>query len=120
MIRPIRDEVLLAPRNSHRMDADGAVVLPDAFGDDTHGDDGDFIRERNQLCLAEVLAVGEGYPLSAKVRHPMLVSPGDLVLYNRADGRLMDDGNVLVRHHAIFVVVDEPARPVFGGIERDS
>jgi co-chaperonin GroES (HSP10) len=115
--RPLNDWVVVEPRDSLEFDETGKIVLPDGYADDVHGGDGDFIRERNQLCLATVRAVGPGYPLSAKVRHPMHVLEGDSVLYNRADGRLNDDGSVLVRHHAIFAVVDGPVRPVFGGIE---
>jgi len=116
-IRPINDHVLLLPRDNFR--GSKTIALPEAYDDDAHGSNNDFIRETNQLALATVLAVGKGWQFEVGRRLGNDVKPGDSVLYNRADGKeLIQDGQqlVIIRNHAIFCVVPNDVEAEFGGI----
>ncbi len=120
-IRPILDQALLRPMDAFEPDSD--LILPQGYDDDAHGS-GDMIRERNQLCLAVVIAVGPGWKYPGERgrpggRRPLDVDVGDKVLYMRADAKKVEDTDqllVLVRNHQIHIVVEQPARQVFGGI----
>ncbi len=115
-IRPLLDQVVIRPLDSFE-DASG-LVLPQAYADDDHGDNNDMIRDRNQLCLGVVIAVGPGWKYPGG-RVPLDVQVGERVMYNRADAKRVtgsDPPLVWVRHHAIFLRVDGSVRQVVGGL----
>lgn len=123
--RPVNDSVVLRPKDA--FSTASGLELPQGYADDAHGSDRDMIRERNQLCLAEVVDVGPGYKYAGKrkpkgvafVRPPLDVTPGDQVLYNRADAKRLkgtDELLVVIKHHAIFAIVEGSVRQVVGGI----
>ncbi len=116
-VRPVLDQVLVRPMDNFA-DASG-LILPEAYDDDAHGSDRDFIREGNQLCLGVVIAVGEGWKYPKTGRAPLDVEVGEKVMYNRADAKLVQGtapALVLVRHHAIFLRVEGSVRQVVGGL----
>ena len=116
-LRPALDQVLVRPMDAFE-DASG-LVLPQGYNDDCHGSDKDFIRDKNQLCLGIVIAVGPGWKYATGDRHPPDVSVGEQIMYNRADAKLVrgtDPQLVLVRNHAIFLKVEGSVRQVVGGL----
>lgn len=116
-LTPVNDWVVLMPMDGSG--SEGGIALPEGYADDAHGNDGDHVRERNQLCQAAVVAVGPGFKYSGSLRVPLDVVVGDRVMYNRADGRLLrreEPMIVAVRHHCIYMVVEGGARQVLGGL----
>lgn len=130
---PIRDQVLIRSLDAFKSET---LHLPQATKDDCHGSDKDMIRDKNQLCLGIVIAAGPGWKYDATGHTPLDVKAGDYVLYNRADASLVpiedtpvlvsEDGEswdecptsplVMTRNHAIFAVVEGPARQIMGGL----
>lgn len=123
-IIPASQYVILEPMDEFA-NAEG-IVLPQAYDDATHGDAGDFIRERNQLCLSVVRGVGPGpwrWPTKGGVqvgppwRDRPPVELGEQVMYLRANAVPVDGTDlVLVPDVAIFFAVAGKARQVADGI----
>ncbi len=138
-LHPVRDYVLIEPKDAFE-DASG-LILPEAYSDDAHSSDGDYVRERNRLCLGVVQAVGPGRkdtdeiagvreekgqgwvrkPIPSRACQASLldVSVDDQVLYDRASAARIDGTDpmlVMVRERAILVAVEGDARQVVGGI----
>ena len=122
-LSPLHDMVVIEPRDAW-LDA-GAVHLPPNYQDDAHSSDGDYIRERNKLCLGVVRAVGPGrWRYSKDVppwRKPPPVEPGEQVMYDRASALRVDNREhmptlIMVHEEAVLLSVAGDVRQVIGGL----
>ena len=125
-LSPLQDYVIIKPEDSWTDDT--GVVLPPNYNDDTHGNEGDQIRERNKLCLGIVQAVGPGEwrwdDGISPWRKPPPVEPGELVMYERAAAVRVDDREheaslVLLKEESVFLSVPPDVRQVLGGLVTD-
>jgi co-chaperonin GroES (HSP10) len=113
--KPIAQWILIEPRDA--FESGGTIALPQSYDDDAHGSDGDFIRERNKLCLGIVRGVGCGRTEEGDRRIPD-VEVGELVMYDRASAKKIEGTSpllVMCWEDGVFFAV-EGAKAVFGGL----
>lgn len=94
-IRPLYDRIIVRRTEAERATASG-IVIPDSAGE--------------KPDQGEVLAVGKGRLLASGELHPLIVKPGDRVLFGKYAGQAVkiDGQDALVLREEDVIAIIEP------------
>ena len=94
-IRPLYDRIIVRRTEAERATASG-IVIPDSAGE--------------KPDQGEVLAVGNGRLLASGEVHPLIIKPGDRVLFGKYAGQAVkiDGQDALVLREEDVIAIIEP------------